>query len=57
MNKTSHDFETWFETLQTLVSERTHTRFSDADSVRSDYEDGRDVFDVIDEICKEYGGD
>lgn len=56
MNKASHDFETWFETLQTHVAERTGRSFSDMDSVRSDYEDGRDVFDVVDEICTEYGG-
>lgn len=55
MNNDSHDFDTWFQTLQMHVGERTGVTFSDEDSVRADYEQGRDVFDVIDEIVAEYG--
>lgn len=49
------DFDTWFSTLQTHVSERTGVQFNDEDSVRDDYDKGRCVFDVIDETCAEYG--
>lgn len=55
MDNMTHPFDTWFETLRMHVGERTGTDFNDEDSVRSDYEEGRDVFDVIDEIAGEYG--
>lgn len=55
MTKDTHDFETWYETLQLQVAERTGVKFTDEDSVTDDYENGRNVFDVIDEIAAEYG--
>ena len=54
MNNDSHDFETWFDTLQLYVLDRTGVTFRDEDSVRADYAEGRDVFDIIDEIIAEY---
>lgn len=50
------DFDTWFETLTVLVLDNTGVEFQDQDSVRNDYEAGRDVHDVADEIVLEYGG-
>lgn len=55
MNNDSHDFETWFATLQMHVNERTGVIFCDRDAAEGDYERGMDVFDVIDDICNEYG--
>lgn len=55
MDNTSHDFETWFGVLQANVLDRTGVNFNDEDSVRADFDDGRDVYDVIDEIAAEYG--
>ena len=54
MDKDSFDFETWFEILAIHVLERTGVEFRDEDAVRADYDNGRDVFDVIDEIVAEY---
>ena len=54
MDKQPHDFDTWFDTLQSHVLDRTGVTFRDEDSVRADYGEGRDVFDVIDEIVAEY---
>lgn len=56
MTKTDFDFDTWFETLSNQVLDRTDVEITDMDNVRADYEDGRDVFDVVDEIVAEYGG-
>lgn len=55
MNKSDTDFETWFDTLKINVLERSGVEFRDADAVRGDYEDGKNVYDVIDEIVAEYG--
>ena len=55
MTKNEFDFETWFDQLAMHVLERTGVEFRDADSVREDYESGRDMFDVADEISAEYG--
>jgi hypothetical protein len=55
MQKPEFDFDTWFGVLQSNVLDRTGVDFKDEDSVRQDYEDGRDVYDVIDEIADEYG--
>lgn len=54
MTNSDFDFETWFDTLSLQVLDATGVDFRDRDSVRQDYEDGRDVFDVIDEIVAEY---
>lgn len=55
MTKTDFDFETWFEVLQQTVLDRCGVEFGDEDSVRDDYEDGKDVYDVIDSVVAEYG--
>ena len=57
MTKQDFDFETWFGVLQTNVLDRTGVNFRDRDSVREDYDQGACVYDVIDEICAEYGED
>ena len=49
-------FEDWFDTLCIHVLDATGVDFQDEDAVRQDYEAGKDVFDVIDEIVEEYGG-
>lgn len=54
MNKTDTDFDRWFETLRVNVLARTGVNFRDRDSVMADYEDGKNVYDVIDDICAEY---
>ena len=54
MTKTEVDFDTWFGVLQANVLDRAGVDFKDADSVRDDYNNGRDVHDVIDEIAAEY---
>lgn len=48
------DFETWFENLCDLLRDEDGIVFSDSDSVRADYDQGRDLFDVKDEIKAEY---
>lgn len=55
MTKHDCDFGTWFGVLQVNVLDRTGVDFKDEDSVREDYEMGGDVYDIIDEICAEYG--
>jgi hypothetical protein len=53
MTKNDVDFETWFELLKENLNDRGVV-FQDADSVREDYDNGRDMFDVVDEIDAEY---
>ena len=55
MDKETFDFDMWFDTLAILVLERTGVEFRDVDAVRADYDNGRDAFDVIDEIVAGYG--
>ena len=55
MTKNEADFETWFENLAMHVLDKTGVEFRDEDSVREDYEAGRDIFEVADEIAAEYG--
>lgn len=55
MTKTEFDFDTWFGVLQANVLDRSGVDFKDEDAVRDDYNNGRDVYDVIDEIVAEYG--
>lgn len=56
MDIDTHDFDTWFETLTDLLADRG-VIFGDRDSVAADYEQGKDVHDVADEIEEEYGND
>ncbi len=55
MTSTDADFDTWLDTLSVAVLDKTGIEFRDADSVRADYQAGRDAFDVADEIALEYG--
>lgn len=55
MTKNDADFDTWFSTLTILVLDATGVEFRDEDSVRADYDNGKDAHDVADEIIAEYG--
>lgn len=54
MTKNEIEFDDWFDNVALHVLDRTGFEFRDADSVRGDYEAGRDAYDVIDEIVAEY---
>ena len=54
MQNTDVDFETWFGVLQSNVLDRTGVDIKDEDAFRDDYDTGRDVFDVIEEMVAEY---
>ena len=51
------DFDTWLDNLTVQIGERTGVDFKDGESVRQDYEDDKNMFDVADDICIEYGED
>lgn len=51
------DFDTWLDNLTVQIGERTGVDFKDGESVRQDYEDDKNMFDVADDICIEYGDD
>ena len=53
MTKNDCNFDEWFDLLQLNLS-GAGIKFQDADSVRSDYENGRSMFDVVDDIKAEY---
>lgn len=55
MTKNEIDFETWMDVIRVHVLDGAGVNFTEEDSVRDDYESGRDVYDVIDEIVAEYG--
>lgn len=55
MTKEDFDFETWFDSLAAMVLDKTGVEFRDEESVREDYENGRNLADVADEIAAEYG--
>lgn len=55
MTNSEFDFDDWFGVLQMNVLDRTGVDFKDEMAVRIDYDSGRDVYDVIDEIVAEYG--
>lgn len=57
MTKSDCDFGTWFDNLSMMVLDATGVEFRDMDSVRADYENGRNLADVADEITAEYGSD
>lgn len=56
MDIDTDDFDTWFETLVNLLADRG-VSFADRDAVQDDYEQGKDVHDVVDEIEAEYSDD
>jgi len=51
------DFDAWFDHLKVLGLDGSGGEFRDRDSVQGDYENGRDVHDVADEIIAEYNDD
>lgn len=53
MTRNDLDFETWFDLLRDMLAE-DGIHFRDADAAREDYDDGKDLYDVIDEIRAEY---
>ena len=55
MTKNEFDFETWFDSLSMMVLDATGVEFRGMESVRDDYEKGRNLADVADEIAAEYG--
>lgn len=52
MNHKNVDFEEWFEQLVDLLSDEGIS-FSDQDAVRQDYDQGKSLFDVVDDIKRE----
>lgn len=54
MTNSDTDFATWFSVLQVNVLDNTGVDFKDEAAVRGDYDAGRDVYDVIEEITAEY---
>lgn len=54
MTNDDFDFETWCESLQMMVVDGCGFDFQDFDSVREDYDKGRNVADVANEIIAEY---
>ena len=52
MNKRDIAFEGWFDLLQMNLADRG-INFECADSVRDDYDKGKDLFDAVDEIAAE----
>ena len=53
MTKNDMSFDEWFDLLQLNLSD-AGINFEDADSVRGDYEDGKSMYDVLDDIKDEY---
>ena len=54
MTKTDTDFDDWYTNLQVHLLDRAGVEYRDADAARVDYDAGRDVFDVVDQIAAEY---
>jgi len=54
MTKDECNFDTWFTGLSMNIYEQCQVNFNDEDSVREDYDAGRDLFDVADKISGEY---
>lgn len=53
MDITDTNFETWFDCLHMNLLD-AGINFTDRSSVREDYEAGKNMFDVVDEIILEY---
>jgi len=54
MTKKEFDFETWFDSMAAMVMDKSGFDFRDEESVRADYDAGKDCADVADEIATEY---
>ena len=53
MTKDDKSFDEWFNLLQLNLSD-AGIEFHDADSVRGDYDDGKSMYDVLEDIKAEY---
>lgn len=53
MTKYDNDFDAWFDLLK-LNLEENGIQFNDQESVRFEYEQGKDLYVVADEIKAEY---
>lgn len=47
-------FEDWFDNLRNVVLDLCGVEFRDSDSVKDDYENGANLFDVAESIADEY---
>ena len=54
MTNQEFDFETWFDHLAMMVLDLSGFALRDPDCVREDYEQGRNLADVAEEIADEY---
>jgi hypothetical protein len=54
MTNQEFDFETWFDHLAMMVLDLSGFALRDPDCVREDYEQGRNLADVAEEIAAEY---
>ena len=54
MDKGDFDFDTWFDNLAMMVLDKCGVEFRDEESVRGDYEAGKNCADVADMIAAEY---
>lgn len=54
MKKPEFDFDTWFDAIVGIVEAEAGVVFTDRDSVRDDYDEGRSAYDVAGEIVAEY---
>ncbi len=53
MDKNDVSFDDWFDLLVMRLSDQG-INFSDPEAVRDDYDNGKSLFDVINEIMDEY---
>ncbi len=53
MDKFDTDFDTWFDCLCINLLD-AGIDFKDRDAVRSDYDDGQNMYDVVEAIVQEY---
>lgn len=56
MTQNDVDFDTWFSCVSMQVLDFAGVEFQDQDSVRTEYDQGRDANEVAAEIILEYGG-
>jgi len=56
MTNEHFDFETWYDNLTAIILDKSGVDFRDEESVRADYDAGKDCADVADEIASEYRG-
>lgn len=55
MTKNDFDFDTWFETVSNMLAEHG-IDFTDKDSVRADYDAGKNCATMVDELADQFFG-